>query len=207
MTPDRTALRDRWLTLCRACGLPGGEEAWIRLDAGYSETTRHYHNWAHIADCLRRFNEWHEEVADPTVVELAFWFHDVVYDSRRSDNEEQSAVLAESFLKGRASTAKVAAMIRATTHRELPGDLDTALLCDIDLSILAADAGRYEAYAKAIRKEYDWVSGPDYRAGRSKVLQQFLARPLLYATERCRQQWEKTARRNLQRELAGLQTS
>jgi len=174
------------------------------LDAGYSQPTRHYHNWSHIADCLSLLDGWRSEVADPATIELAFWFHDVVYDSRRGDNEEQSAVLAERFLSDHDSSAKVGAMIRATTHREPPHDVDTALLCDIDLSILAAEAERYDAYARAIRQEYAWVSESDYHAGRSKVLRAFLDRPSIYSSDAARTRWESVARRNIERELKAL---
>ena len=95
-------------------------------------------------------------------------------------------------------------MFRATTHRGTPADSDTALLCDIDLSILAAEPARYDGYAGAIRREYAWVGEAEYRAGRAKVLQSFLQRPLLYVTAPCRFRWEDAARSTLEREIAAL---
>ena len=78
------------------------------------------------------------------------------------------------------------------------------MLCDIDLSVLGADAERYDRYAEAIRKEYSWVSAEDYRAGRTQVLKSFLSRPSVYSTPPCKQCWEIQARLNLDRELQSL---
>ena len=39
------------------------------------------------------------QAADPTALEAAIWFHDVVYDGRRTDNEEQSANIADAALE------------------------------------------------------------------------------------------------------------
>jgi predicted metal-dependent HD superfamily phosphohydrolase len=205
ITPDLAQLRARWRELCMSRGIADEQAYWEILDAGYGAATRHYHNWAHIADCLTQLDVLSNFAKDAIAIELALWFHDVVYDSRRSDNEEQSALIAEAKLSDQAASNKIAAMIRATTHREPPPDSDTALLCDIDLVILAADAERYDAYARVIRKEYDWVSEAEYRTGRGKVLRLFLERPYLYTTKECGRRWEAAARRNLEREITMLQ--
>ena len=60
-----------------------------RLAAAYDAPARHYHNLQHIENLLGRV-EVHS-LHDPVVVGLAVWFHDVVYDPLRPDNEAQSA--------------------------------------------------------------------------------------------------------------------
>ena len=197
-------LKHRWLWLADSNGIANAANIWNRLNAGYTDGGRHYHNWAHIDDCLAKFDRLRELANDHLAVELAIWFHDAIYDSRRSDNEEQSAVLAESCLRSLQSSDRVMEMIRGSSHALPPKDHDGALLCDIDLSILGAESARYDHYAKTIRKEYDWVNAVDYRAGRSKVLNSFLARSVIYSNPECSELWEAEARTNIKRELDSL---
>ena len=69
---------------------------------------------------------------------------------------------------------RVAGMIRATAGHDAADDADTALMLDIDLSILGGSAEVFDQYDQAIRGEYAWVDEAAYRVGRAKVLQQFL---------------------------------
>jgi predicted metal-dependent HD superfamily phosphohydrolase len=57
----------------------------------YSSPERYYHNLAHIQDSLSVFNQTSSLAAHSEEVELAIWFHDAVYDPRRSDSEQRSA--------------------------------------------------------------------------------------------------------------------
>jgi predicted metal-dependent HD superfamily phosphohydrolase len=79
-----------------------------------------------------------------------------------------------------------------------------AVLISIDLSILAAEPPRYDAYAAAIRKEFAHVPDDAYRAGRSGVLSRFAARPVIFPDPAFARAHEKKARDNLARELASL---
>jgi predicted metal-dependent HD superfamily phosphohydrolase len=143
------------------------------------------------------------------VVELAVWFHDAVYDPRATDSEEASAELAERSLPAvgaaPATVAEVARLVRLTaTHDPAPGDGAGALLCDADLSILAADPARYDAYAAAVRREYGHVPDDAFRIGRAEVLRHLLGLPVLYRAVPERAEWEVRARANLTPELSTL---
>ena len=105
-------------------------------------------------------------------------------------------------------------MIEATATHALPslqslGDEhfigDAALFLDMDLSILGAAPEAFDAYEQAVRREYDWVEEPMWRAGRSAVLKNFLARPHIFHTEEFRQRFEPQARRNMARSIAALE--
>ena len=66
------------------------------LTAAYSAPNRHYHNLAHIQDCLDQLARVDGlSASERAILEAAIWWHDVVYDPARSDNEELSAQLAE----------------------------------------------------------------------------------------------------------------
>ena len=148
------------------------------------------------------------EASEPAHLELAIWFHDAVYDPKRTDNEEQSAQWALASLSqagaGPSDGATVADLIRATNHRDANPSGDAALLCDVDLAVLGASPRRYHSYERAIRAEYAWVPGPQYRTGRADVLRGFLDREHIYATGPFHRRYEPRARRNLARALAQL---
>ncbi len=59
-----------------------------QLLSAYAEPHRHYHTQHHIAACLEALDAHRHCAERPEEVELAIWFHDAVYDTRRTDNEE-----------------------------------------------------------------------------------------------------------------------
>jgi predicted metal-dependent HD superfamily phosphohydrolase len=128
------------------------------LVAAYSAPNRYYHNLTHVEDCLGALAGVDDlSATDREILTGAIWWHDVVYDPTRSDNEELSARLAEQHVIGDIRQ-EVGRLIRLTkTHLVEPGDRLGAILISIDLSILAAEPSRYDAYAAAIRKEFAHV--------------------------------------------------
>lgn len=186
------------------------------LSALYAAEGRHYHNLAHIEAMLALAGEYRGLLGDFEAVEAAIWFHDAVYDSKAKDNEAQSAVLAEKELAGRADPSRlgrIAAMIVATATHQLPrfddatATRDASLFLDMDLSILGAAPDAFDAYERSIRREYDWVEEPMWRAGRSAVLKNFLARPQIFHSEEFRRRFEPQARLNMARSLEALAAS
>ena len=179
------------------------------LAARYAEPHRHYHTLAHVQALLRHLDTHRALVQRPAHVEAAIWYHDVVYDTHRSDNEVCSADVVRFELMSigwlGVDVERVASMVEATQHhRAADGDTDTLLFLDLDLSVLGAAPAVYDTYRDAIRAEFDWVPEADYRAGRTKVLQSFMDRSTLYRTPALAALWEASARVNLQRELTAL---
>ena len=56
------------------------QQLYARLLAAYSEPQRHYHGVQHILECLQHFDQIRTQLQQPSLVELALWFHDAVYD-------------------------------------------------------------------------------------------------------------------------------
>ncbi|HEY9743623.1 MAG TPA: hypothetical protein V6C90_24315, partial [Coleofasciculaceae cyanobacterium] len=142
-------------------------------------------------------------------IQLAAWFHDVIYDPRAKDNEEKSAEYAVASLSQfeipRTTVERVKTLILNTkTHQAQPDDIDSKILLDSDLAILGSSELEYRAYAKAIRQEYSWVSDKLYQVTRKQVLQFFLQRKRIYFTEQFFLTFEVRARRNLQAEITNL---
>lgn len=179
------------------------------LAAAYQAPTRHYHTLQHVEHLLKRVEA--TKLRDSTVVQLAVWFHDVVYNALKSDNESRSAAQALAFLKEStlepARQQRVAFLIERTadhTQPQPPHDTDLLYFLDADLSILGAPEAEYRAYAQHIRQEYRLVPDLIYRPGRRKVLAKMLAAPVLYHTPALHAELEAGARRNLRDELAKL---
>jgi predicted metal-dependent HD superfamily phosphohydrolase len=176
----------------------------------WTEPHRAYHNATHLTAVLSIVDKWGPATgAGQIPVALSAWFHDAVYDPRRTDNEEASARLAERVLAalGLPSdlTDEVCRLVRLTAgHDPPPGDRNGALLSDADLAILAAEPDRYDRYAVAIRREYAHVPGEAYRAGRAAVLDRLSGLPALFRVVPPRTEWEARARANLGRELSRL---
>ena len=123
-----------------------------QLAAAYTAPGRHYHNLTHIEDCLGAVARVENlSAVDREILSEAIWWHDVVYDATRADNEELSARLAEQHVR-EDIREEVGRLIRLTkTHDVQPDDRLGAILISIDLSILGAEPARYDAYAAMIR--------------------------------------------------------
>jgi predicted metal-dependent HD superfamily phosphohydrolase len=92
----------------------------------------------------------------------------------------------------------------ATRHLHPPHTRDEQLLVDCDLAVLGQSRERFDAYELAIRNEYTWVIDADYRAGRTKVLEQFQSRNAIYSLPAFRNRYEAAARSNLAHSLQRL---
>jgi predicted metal-dependent HD superfamily phosphohydrolase len=137
----------------------------------------------------------------PNAVQLAIWFHDAVYDPKRTDNEERSADLAEELLTPFPATASLLPTIRelilATRHNSQLMDADAKVILDADLAILGSGVARYMQYSAAIRQEYAHIPDDAFRVGRVKIIDQFLSRERIYSTDVLFHEAESTARANL----------
>jgi len=178
------------------------------LTTAYGESQRRYHTLAHIEHCLTELDGVWEHAIRLQEVRWAILFHDAIYAPQRQDNEARSAAWACKTMaeldRPQDEQERVRSLILATAHTGEPRTADEALLLDIDLSILGADEATFDAYDRAIRVEYDWVSESQYRDGRTHVLQSFLRRRPLYRTAIMRSRYETRARSNLQRALERL---
>jgi predicted metal-dependent HD superfamily phosphohydrolase len=199
----------RWLKFWQA--LPAGrdpEPYFAQLAACYAEPHRAYHNLAHIMDCLCEFDSSKDLAHDAPAVEMALWFHDVVYDPRAKDNEERSAGLALKVADEAGVSASfkesVKALILSTKKHDDSLHRDAAVMADIDLGILGRAPDRFDEYENQIRQEYEWGPAAAFAAGRSAILEAFLARRSIYGTGFFRNKYERQARENLERSIGKL---
>jgi predicted metal-dependent HD superfamily phosphohydrolase len=181
---------------------------WAAVLASWSEPHRRYHGLTHLAAVLGLVGRLAGAAPDPDAVGLAAWYHDVVYDPRRTDNERRSAERARAGLRGLVPEERLAEVERLVLltvgHEPEPGDGDGAVLCDADLAVLAAPPESYATYASAVREEYRHLADDAFTAGRIAVLEQLLSRPTLYHLPAVAEEWTPRARANLGAELALL---
>ena len=189
---------------------------WQDIAVRYNETQRAYHSLQHIQQLFSQFEKIKHQLHEPHIIALALYYHDVIYDPRRSDNELKSAEYAVEALKGYLSAEQcqhIYALIMMTATHELHECLDTdtvsdaAYFLDMDLSILGTPWSEYQVYAQAVRQEYRHIANEDYRTGRIAVLQKLLAHPVLYLTAYYHNQFEVQARDNIKREISLLHAS
>lgn len=204
---DRVSLR-AWSALWRRLGARSDPDpAHGEIQRAYSEPQRHYHTLEHIARVLSLFDGVRSRVRETGAAELALWLHDFVYDPRAKDNEERSAAYAKRIL-GEGGVRpevgeQVTALIMATRHASPPEGTDACYVVDTDLSILGSTAAEFDRYEGQVRQEYAFVSEPDWRMGRSRILRVFLDRPTIFLMPEFAS-LEASARANLERSLERL---
>lgn len=174
----------------------------------YSEPHRSYHNLSHVYSLLMMAEEYYDFIENPILFELSIWFHDLIYDPSRNDNEEKSAeralellspFLADSFLEN------LKQMILSTIeHAPILKDQDNELFLDLDMSVLATETTVYDQYTAAIRKEYSIFTDEIYQAGRKSVLEKFMAGDQIFLTDFFKENFEKQVVDNIQNELSNL---
>lgn len=178
---------------------------WEEIEKSYGNKKRHYHNLLHLENLFAELIRHKDQIAQWNVTLFALFYHDVVYNTLKQDNEERSAVLAAKRLSALNVPPKeielCVEMINATKGHDFSANADVNLFTDADLSILGKDWEVYKIYFENIRKEYAIYPDLIYKPGRKKVLQHFLAMKSIFKTEAFYGKYEKAARENLEREL------
>jgi len=208
---DQDFLHVRWVSLAsqRTPNLALIESLFNSIVERYSASERAYHNLSHIQSLLALSESLLDKVQNRDAFYFAVWFHDVIYDTKSSDNEEKSAEFAAEALAGlgvpEQTITTTREMILATKHHRADNlSWDMKAFLDLDTSILGAPEDVYKEYSGAIRREYSWVPDFLYRKGRMKVLNDFLGRERIYNTEEFRAKYEAQARRNIAGEIKTL---
>lgn len=182
-------------------------QAFINLVAAYSSSDRYYHTLKHIYQVINTIDSLQIYTQDLPSVKLAAWFHDIVYDTHAQDNEEKSADYAVEILRNLAipaSNINIVHQLILNTKYHQGDDVNSQVLLDADLAILATNSMEYQAYSQAIRQEYAWVSELEYIMGRKQVLERFLQREKIYFTPLMFDNAEQYARNNLATEITYL---
>ena len=176
---------------------------WKSIESKYTEKHRTYHNLKHLEELFSYFDDYKTHLELPDLVSFSIFYHDIIYNIWKKDNEEKSADFALevlSTLLPELSLEIIKEQIIATKTHE-SAHLDTQYLIDFDLAILGQSSVVYQQYSKLIRTEYKLVPSLLYKQGRKKVLQHFIDKPFIYKTDTFIAKFEEQAKTNLQNEL------
>ena len=180
-------------------------ELWDEITANYSDQKRHYHTLQHLNNLLNQLIFIKDEITNWDTILFTLFYHDIVYNVLKSDNEEQSAEFAEkrmiqiSVPKQLIENCK--SQILATKNHHSNSDSDTNYFMDADLSVLGQGWETYSEYYKNVRKEYSVYPKLVYNPGRKKVLKHFLEMVRIFKTDYFFIKFEQQAKYNLQKEL------
>ncbi|HPN19695.1 MAG TPA: hypothetical protein PK546_09120 [Chitinophagales bacterium] len=183
-------------------------ELWDEVEKNYSGKNRHYHTLQHLENLLITLTEVKSEIQNWESILFTLFYHDIIYTALKSDNEENSALLAEKRMQQLSVSNDIIErcknQILATKSHSKSTDSDTNYFTDADLSVLGQPWEIYSLYYKNVRKEYAIYPDFIYNTGRKKVIQHFLSMNSIYKTDYFYNQFEKVAKENLMKELSYL---
>ncbi len=183
-------------------------ELWDEVEKNYSEKKRHYHTLQHLENLLITLTEVKSEIQHWESILFTLFYHDIIYTALKSDNEENSALLAEKRMQQLSVSNDIIErcknQILATKSHSKSTDSDTNYFTDADLSVLGQPWEIYSLYYKNVRKEYAIYPDFIYNPGRKKVIQHFLSMNSIFKTDYFYNQFEKVAKENLMKELSYL---
>ena len=180
-------------------------ELWTEIEQNYSNKNRYYHTLQHLDSLLEQLTEAKNEIQNWDAILFTLYYHDIVYNALKSDNEEKSAALAKmrlSQINVPANTIELCYnQILATKSHQKSSNSDTNYFTDADLAVLGKSWETYATYYKNVRKEYAIYPDFLYNRGRKKVIKHFLAMDRIFKTDFFYYKFETQAKQNLNQEL------
>jgi len=180
-------------------------ELWNEIVNAYSGRKRHYHTLSHLENILSQLTAVHEDIKNWKALLFTLYYHDIVYDAKKKNNEEQSAEKAKAIMTKIGVDKKTIQLtfdqIIATKQHETSENGDTNYFLDADLSILGSTWSNYENYFQGVREEYKMYPKVMYNPGRKKVMKTFLQMDRIFKTPYFYEKFEAQARNNIKQEI------
>lgn len=203
--------RDRFEALLSRCCIDGRgsvdpDRIFGEVSGRYGEPHRRYHTPQHIHHCLGQFDLAADLLDDRDAVELALWFHDVVWEpgSAPGANEKESAdlfvnrlgdALAEEFRD------TVYRLVMVTVHPSEPATPDEGYMVDIDLSSFGLPWEEFRRDSQAVRDELTHLTDEEFFPKQHRFLRMLLSRERFFVTDFFAERYERTVRDNIERLL------
>jgi len=154
------------------------ERALKELPFRWSEKTRSYHNVNHLVNIIEDIGENPNfkslYVYEKQALLLAAFFHDVIYDPKKSNNEDESIrYFKASYTGGNGQMLKlVTDLIETTKHRKRPVNNLKRIFWDADNAKFKGSYEEFLKIEKQLEKEYSFESKKSYKEKRLKFLEQ-----------------------------------
>ena len=206
-------LEDRWNKLTMNFKMPQDivDEWFEDICELYTDYHRYYHTLNHIDELYTLYDMYESKLKYPEIVQLAIWFHDVIYYPESNTNEEDSITMFENFkTDAKINHDIVERFILVTKTHKIPNDFpneylnDLKFFLDFDLAILGKPRDQYIIYTNEIRNEYLHYPDSAYAVGRVKVLNNILDGKI-YFTEQFSEIYGDVAKENIKYEIKYLE--
>jgi predicted metal-dependent HD superfamily phosphohydrolase len=201
--------RSRWETTLKLAGVQEADPSLFEeILKAYDCAGRYYHVKDHL---YHMFGVYDRFFSEPNVVlELAFWYHDFVYDPTAQDNELQSANVGQERIVRRLQLdsrvgAQVRDLILFSQYSRQPETHEEKILHDVDLAIFGESEDLFQKYERYTRLEYAFVPELDYRKGRADILKRFLRDPFYFTPEMQFSSYETLAQVNIRKSIESLE--
>lgn len=135
----------------------------------YNEPHRYYHNWSHITDLLIKAHK--KDILSDDLM-LAIAFHDIIYNPKSLNNEENSADLLLEYYR---NDDIINAILETKSHN--PTTKLSEQLCELDLEILNSPLDIFADYDRKIFREFQFVDYSMYKEKRIEVLSKLPIKP------------------------------
>lgn len=179
-----------------------------QLTEAYGEPHRRYHTLAHIEHCLAMFDQCKSLAHNADALELAVWFHDIILQPGRRDNE---ALSAELYLQLSDQTQHnelrelVAQLIIATQHDGGSlEDADAIYMVDIDLSSFGLSWEEFQRDSQNLREECPECSDAEYHRKQEAFRSALATRESFFRSGFFSERYEQQAQENLSKYFMGV---
>jgi predicted metal-dependent HD superfamily phosphohydrolase len=137
---------------------------------------RYYHDKFHLFKLIDDINWLQIPDKSKNILYLVALFHDIVYDTKKFDNEEKSAeyflsVLPEGFSIS-VSNSVYSCIIETKTHK--PTSRLSKIFCELDMSIIKSKYEDLLKWENGIWLEYSHYGKDNYKKGRIGFLKSLL---------------------------------
>ncbi|MDO5721836.1 MAG: hypothetical protein Q4P06_04750 [Actinomycetaceae bacterium] len=201
---DATCSRDQLVELAQS------------LILEWNDPNRCFHTCSYLRGAIARIDEFSPASHNPAALHLALWFYGVGlhYPLATSDASAVASsqarccdLISRSLLpigiSQQVCNHLCALVGSAITRHSSPNDLDTAVLVDAILAVLASKPQDYKQLRLALRRERADLSDAEFSHYRREYLHSLLQRPRIF-TSPLASMWETQARHNIEGELATL---
>ena len=147
----------------------------------WSEPWRFFHTIDnHLGPMLKSIHSSSHTTKDKNILEIVAWFHDCVYDPKRTDNEVESIQYFRSQMSKRTETTDIIIKIIRSTidYRDPENDLEKEFAKLDTASLRVTSVGALIQNEKLLLKEFQFVDYPVYKKRRFDFLKNIEKVPL-----------------------------